>query len=272
MKQGAYPGTRAVLRAIRVLKAFTPEAPERRLLELCRVAGLSKGTAYRLLTALESEGMVERVREAEAWRLGSESLALGSRALAGLDLRSAAQAELRALAEETRETITLEVLVGTDTLILDEAMGGHVVGTLPSVGTRWPAHATSTGKALLAELPAAALEQLLPARLARSTPRTLAQRARLLADLQRVRARGYATSVEELEPGFAAVGAAVRGAGGQAIAAISVGGLRDRVAARLPGLGREAMAAAARISARVGHRDAAVRGQHVPASRKARLA
>ena len=255
MKPRAYPGTQAVLRAVSLLKAFTPGSPELRLQELSRSVALNKTTAYRLLTALESEGMVERAPEGEAWRLGPEIVALGSRALGGVDLRSAARGELRALAAETLETVTLEVLAGAETLILDEAMGSYVVGTMPSVGTRWPAHATSTGKALLAELSAEGRAALLPARLARPTPRTIGDRVALERELRRVKARGYATSVEELEPGFAAVGAAVRSADGVLVGAISVGGPRSRITARVGALGKAVAAAAARISARLGHRE-----------------
>jgi len=270
---GAYPGTQAVLRAVSLLKAFTAESPELRLQQLSRGAGLNKTTAYRLLTALESEGMVERSPAGEAWRLGAETVALGRRALGGADLRSAARGELVRLAAETRETVTLEVLAGAETLILDEVMGSYVVGTMPSVGTRWPAHATSTGKALLAELTGEGRAALLPARLARRTPRSIGDRAALERELQRVRERGHAASVEELEPGFAAVGAVVRSAAGAPVGAISVGGPRSRLTpARMADLGRRVPAAAARISARLGHGEENGHGARVPvASRKARV-
>jgi IclR family acetate operon transcriptional repressor len=260
----AYPGTQAVARAVGLLKAFSPETPELRLQELCASVGLNKTTAYRLLKALEGEGMVERAPDGDAWRLGPEIVALGSRALGGVDLRAAAREEIRALAAETRETVTLEVLAGAETLILDEAMGGHVIGTMPSVGTRWPAHATSTGKALLAELSEDARAALLPKHLARPTPRTIGDRGVLERELQRVLARGWATSMEELEPGFAAVGAVVRSAAGQPLGAISVGGPRSRIGARMEALGRRVSAAAARLSARLGHREEDGRGIKAP--------
>jgi DNA-binding IclR family transcriptional regulator len=156
------------------------------------------------------------------------------------------------------------VLAGADTLILDEVMGGHVVGAVPSVGTRWPAHATSTGKALLAALPAEGRTALLPARLPRATPRTIGDRAALEREMQRVLARGFAASVEELEPGFVAVAAVVRSSTGQPIGAISVGGPRSRIGARLEALGRRVSVAAARLSARLGQRDENGRGMRAP--------
>ena len=258
MKRRAYPGTQAVLRAISLLKAFTPTRPERGLAELAWLSGLNKTTVYRLLTALESEGMIQRGPENEAYRLGPELLALGSRALGAGDLRLASRAELRTLAQATRETATLEMLVDDDVLILDESMGGHVLGSMPSVGTRWPAHATSTGKVLLAHLP----EQELDARLRRPraalTAKTLTERSRLERELMRARKRGYATTTEELEPGFVAVAAPLRSATSAVVAAISVGGPRARLTPdRMADLARQLPAAAARISEQLGFRGAA---------------
>jgi DNA-binding IclR family transcriptional regulator len=272
MKSRAYPGTQAVLRAIGLLKAFPPERPERGLTELAGAAGLNRTTAYRLLTALESEGMVERAPEGQAYRLGTELLVLGLRAHGAADLRTAARAELLALAGETRETATLEVLVGRDTLILDEAMGSHVIGGMPSLGQRWPAHATSTGKALLAHLPEATLRSFLTAPLPAVTPRTLTDPRALERDLDRVRRRGWAVSAEELEPGFLAVGAPVRAVGGGVVAAISVGGPKSRLtAARLGVIAARLPTAAARISARLGYAQEQVgRGKPLAATGKAR--
>ena len=267
----AYPGTQAVLRAVALLKAFTPDRPERGLAELARTVGLNKTTAYRLLAALEGERMLERGRDGESYRLGPELVALGGRAQGALDLREASRAVLAGLAQETRETATLEVLVGRHTLIIEEAMGSYVLGSMPSIGTRWPAHATSTGKTILAFLSEEERNLALPRVLPQVTPRTLGDRAALERDLARVRERGYALSQEELEPGFVAVGAPVYAADGRVVAAISVGGPRVRltpetvakVACRLP-------LAAARVSERLGHPLPSPARAVRPTTRKAR--
>jgi IclR family acetate operon transcriptional repressor len=245
----AYPGTQAVVRAVRLLKACAAH-PAPRLGDLCRSQGLHKTTAYRLLSALQNEGLLERTED-EAYRLGPEMIAFGNRALGAPQLRDAARRELDALAEATRETATLEVLAGDEVLILDEAMGGRVVGTLPSVGTRWPAHATSTGKVLLAHRSNGhAHPRPLPA----FTARTIVDPAVLARELARVRRRGYAVSAEELENGFVAVGAPVHAADGTVVAAISVGGPRTRLTApRITEGARLVRTAAARISRTLGY-------------------
>jgi DNA-binding IclR family transcriptional regulator len=248
-----YPGTQAVLRAVSLLKAFSVEQPERGLAELSRAVRLNKTTAYRLLSALESEGLVERGSGGEGYRLGPELLAMGSRAQGAGALRAAARPELLGLAQETRETATLEVRLGRDTLILDEALGSYVVGSTPSIGTRWPAHATSTGKVMLAHLPEAALADWLAGPLPALTPRTLSDPAALRRELQRVRERGSATSLEELEAGFVAVGAPVRSATVEVVAALSVGGPRGRLSPeRLAVLAKAVTARAGQLSRRLG--------------------
>ena len=240
-------------RAIGLLKAFTPEQPRRRMIELSHALGLNKTTVYRLLTALESEGMVER--DGEVYRLGPELLALGARASGAADLRAAAREELEALAAEMRETATLEMLVGRHMLILDEVRGHHVLGTLPWAGTRWPVHATSTGKVLLAELPPDALEALLAEPLEAFTARTITDVAAFRRELARVRQRGYAVSAEELESGFVAVGAPVRSAGGRVAAALSLGGPKVRLTPRRVEVFAEALVeAAGRTSDRLGYK------------------
>ncbi len=251
-----YPGTQAVLRAVSLLKAFSDTQPEWGLTDLARALRLNKTTAYRLLTALESEGMVARNPLTEAYRLGPEAIAIGGRALRSNDLRTASHAELAALAETTRETATLEVMADGQVLILDEALGPHVVGNTQSIGTRWPAHATSTGKVLLAHLPENKLKEYLRQRqpLVRFNPQTISDPAKLRTELERVREQGYATVLGELEVGFVAVGAPVRNHEGQVAAAISVGGPSVRLTTRrLDELSALVRQAAARISARLGY-------------------
>lgn len=252
----AVPGAQTVARAVSLLKAFSDARPAWRLAELARAAHLHKATAHRLLAALEREGMVARDPSGEHYRLGPEAIALGARAARANDLRTVSRAALESLSADTGETATLELLVGRDMLILDEVPGHALVGATASLGSRSPVHATSTGKAVLAALPVEERRQILGARLARCTERTVVSLPLLERDLARARRHGYATALEELEAGYAAVGAAVRDHEGKIVAAVSIGGPSQRfLAARLPALGRQVRAAAARISAALGYRE-----------------
>jgi DNA-binding IclR family transcriptional regulator len=239
-----------------LLKAVAAGGPEPRLTDLARKVRLNKSTVFRLLSALEGAQMVERT-PGNAYRLGPELLRLSSQshALDKAALQDAARPALRALAAETRETVTLEVLVGEEVLVLDEATGGHVVAAVRSLGERWPAHATSTGKVLLASLSDAELDARLRRRLTSYTPRTITDGAALRRELERVRAGGYATAVEELELGFVAIGAPVRAPSGEVVAAISVGGPKARFpAATVAAIAQKLPAAVDAVSARLGWR------------------
>ena len=192
-RSAPYPGAQAVGRAVAILKAFSDAQPRLTLAEISRTTRLNRATAYRLVSALEQEGLIARAAGDEAYQLGPEAIALGGRALRANALRPASRLELEALAQATHETATLEILVDRDILILDEVVSPHLVAGAPSLGTRWPAHATSTGKALLAFAPEAELSAFLRRSLAAFTPHTLSAPDALRAALAEVRRRGWAT-------------------------------------------------------------------------------
>jgi IclR family acetate operon transcriptional repressor len=228
MRDQAPPqGAQAALRAIRLLKLFTAEAPELQLAEISGLSGLNKTTAHRLLQALHSEELLDRNPGNGAYRLGPGMMALGVQALSSNDLRIRARPLLKRLAEETGETATLEVPIDDTMLILDEVTSKHFVGASGNVGTRWPIHATSTGKALIA------FEQNGPKRLkselASLTARTITEFEVLEKQLGDIRRRGFAETVDELEEGFSGVGAVVRGGMGEVLGALSICGPSQRM-------------------------------------------
>jgi len=220
-------GAQAALRAIRLLKQFTAEKPELQLAEISASAGLNKTTTHRLLQALHSEELLERNPANGAYRLGRGMMALGVQALSNNDLRLRARPFLKRLAEETGETATLEVPVDDTMLILDEVSGRHFVGASGNVGTRWPIHATSTGKAFLA------FEQhgsnRLGEKLASYTSKTITERDSLERQLGEIRNRGFAETVDDLEEGLTGVGGVARGRLGETLGAPSICGPSHRM-------------------------------------------
>lgn len=250
-----YPGTQAVRRALTLLQAFDDAQPERGLSDLARVVGLNKTTTFRLLSALEGEGLVSKSAGGETYRLGPAAITLGARALRSNTLYAASRTELETLAAQTGETATLEILVGADTLILDEVRGQFLIGATPEIGTRWPAHTTSTGKAILAFLPRSVVQELLPHDLEARTKKSISDRERFFSELERIRKLGYAAAVEELEAGFVAIGAPVLDHTGSVVAAISLGGPKARFTQeRIAELGVLVKEGAARVSERIGFR------------------
>ncbi len=220
-------GAQAALRAVRLLKLFTPERPELQLAEISDIAGLNKTTAHRLLQALHSESLVDRNRERGAYRLGPVLMAVGVQAQSSNDLRLRARPLLKRLAEDSGETATLEVPIDDTMLILDEVTSRHFVGAAGNVGTRWPIHATSTGKAFIAfdEHGTARVGDKLRA----LTRHTITDRGQLETQLDDIRRRGYGESVDELEDGFSGVAAVVRGRAGEVCGALSICGPTQRL-------------------------------------------
>ena len=250
----APPGTQAVIRAIRLLKALTETDREMTLHALSDAVDLTKTTTHRLLAALESEGLVVRGSTQNAYRLGPAVVAMGLQALRTDDLREAVRPTLEKLADETGETATLEILSDNQMLILDEAAGPHLISASIEIGTRWPLHATSTGKAVLACLSEEQRRSLLKKPLNKYTSATLSNYQDLSRELERIRKNGYATATDEIETGFNAVAAVLLGPTGEPLGAISVGGPSARVPRQsLRDLGIKIKAAADRISGRLGY-------------------
>ena len=252
--RGAPEGAQAVSRALSILLAFDTEHATRELGEISAELGLNKTTTFRLLGALERERFVVRDGRPGAYRLGPALIALGARARRANDLHRVAHAVLEELAAETGETATLEILVGDEVLIVDEVHGRFLLSSHSEIGTRWPAHAASTGKALLAANPEVAERVAAAGKgLPKLGPNTIRSRARLMRELEEVRRRGFAIGLEEIEPAYTALGAPIRGGDGSVVAAISIGGPTARLGrSRLPALGALVRAAADRISEGLG--------------------
>ncbi|MFL5595640.1 MAG: IclR family transcriptional regulator [Gemmatimonadaceae bacterium] len=218
-------GTRAVVRAISVLKTLGRSTSAYGITELGTATGLSKATVFRLLGALEIEGLVARDTTSGAYRLGPQLISLGASALSTTDLRAIAHDELMRVAEESGETATLEILTHGKVYIVDEVQGRFLFGATPEIGRSWPAHATSTGKLLLA----LADPRSTPARLTRYASKTITSRVQFERELARIRQQDYAIAVDELESGLVAIAAPIRNHLGLVIAAISINGPGSRL-------------------------------------------
>jgi DNA-binding IclR family transcriptional regulator len=242
----------SVRRALRALELIA-EAGELGVSELGRRLDVHKATASRLIATLSERGIVERDPVTEKYRLGFGLIRLAGAAMAGLDLVRTARPVLEELAERTRETVNLGVLSGDGVVYIDQVTGTRSIVAVSWVGRRTPLHCTSNGKVLLAHLDDVERNQLLGGALERATPNTLTDPSKLRAQLEEIRIRGYAQTMEELEEGLNAVSAPVRRADGEVVAALSVSGPAFRMRpVDLPRMGHLTMEAATAISRRLG--------------------
>lgn len=221
--------------------------------EIASELGVHKSTVSRIVAALEARGYVEQLADRGKYRLGF-SVARLARATSGqLDLVKQGQAACDALALDTGETTNLAVLDSDRIVNVAEAVGSAGIALRTWVGQSCPAHATSSGKVLLAGLGAAALRDRLPSRLESFTDSTVTLRTVLEAELEAVRERGWADVREELEVGLNAVAAPIHGADARVVAALSVSGPSYRLSSEaFHDVAERTVAAAEDISRRLG--------------------
>jgi DNA-binding IclR family transcriptional regulator len=247
------PGTQAIDRAAELLVRIVESPRPLAVGELAASSGLPKSTTSRVLGALERHGLVQR---AGGLRPGPVLLRLAQRGLPAGELVELAEEALRRLADESGETINLAVPTPLGVAHLAQRDSPHFVGVANWVGRHVPLHCTANGKVFLAYGVAP-----LPERPESRTRRTIVGRAELEAALEQVRARGYATAVDELELGLSAVAAPVHAAGGEVVAALSVSGPTIRLTARrIDQLAPLLLEQARGLAARLGHESEAARG------------
>jgi len=251
---GAGGGGVAVVRnALRVLTAFSFEHPILGVTELSRHLGLPKSSVSRLAKTLANEGFLTPVTG--GYRLALKLHELGALVVSGVALREVAHAKLVQLRNATGETVHLAVLDGTEVIYLDRIESPNTLHFFTRIGMRMPAHSTSSGKAMLAFLPPAALDAVVAKGLARLTPRTLCTRSALERALEEVRKNGWAASVDESEPGLNSLAAPILDYTSQVIAAISVAGPSERLSAStMQRVAQQLKAATAEISREMGYR------------------
>lgn len=212
-------GVQSIARAGTVLRALEAAPTGLTLSQLSTAVGLPKSTVHRLVAALTEEELVGAAPDGRI-RLGGGLARLGAvtREALSHDLMPI----LQKLHADVGETVDLAVLDGTVVRFLEQLPAPHRLRAVSAVGAAFPLHCTANGKALLAALPEEQVIALLPARLERFTPSTIATRDVLRAQLAQVRSEGVAFDREEHTEGICAVGAAVRNATGAPVAAISV--------------------------------------------------
>jgi DNA-binding IclR family transcriptional regulator len=222
-RQETRPEPVAALRnGVRVLKAFSVAEPVLGVTEIARRLGLSPSTVYRALTTLADEGLVERDPDSDRYRLSVGVVALAGPLLANLDIRDVARPYLEHLALACRESVNLGVWNRVEAINIEQVPGPGVIKHLAPLGRRNPAHASATGKVLLAHAEPRDVHEVLDRGLQRFTERTIVDPAVLREELARVRGEGYALNDEELLPELVAVAAPVFDHRGRVVAAVSI--------------------------------------------------
>jgi IclR family pca regulon transcriptional regulator len=237
-------------RGLAVICAFDRDHAELTLSEVAAKTGVTRATARRFLLTLQSLGYVRT--DGRFFSLTPRVLELGYAYLSSLSLPEVAEPHLEALVAEVNESSSVSVLDGDDVVYVARVPVSRIMAVAISVGTRFPAYATSMGRVLLSGLSEAELETYLgKVSLEKLTGRTLTTISALRTEVGRVRGQGYSLVDQELEEGLRAVAAPIRDRTGRVVASLNISAHASRTSLEamrrnlLPPL----LAAAARISA-----------------------
>lgn len=207
-------------RGLAVIKAFDGSRPRMTLSEVARQTNLTRATARRFLHTLVALGYTDTDGR-EFW-LRPKILELGYAYLSSLSLPDVAASHLKSLADQVNESASVSVLDGADIVYVARVPTRRIMTVSISVGTRFPAFATSMGRVLLASLPAAEAAERLAGELPALTRNTITSNELLLSELDRVREQGWALVDQELELGLRSIAAPIRDARRTVVAAMNV--------------------------------------------------
>lgn len=213
----------SVARALDLLEILGDANGEMSLNELASKAGLNASTCHHLLATLAQRGFVGRSPRTRGYFLGPRITELSESRLKQFNLLDEAMPELRRLNDQTLEAVYLAVLQGLSLVTL-----ARLDSKLPirvgsdGAGKSDAAHATATGKAILAWLPEAEIARVIAhGGLKQFTDKTISAISELMEDLRLVRRNGFSMDNEEFQPGVVCVGAAIRDHSGAVIGSIS---------------------------------------------------
>lgn len=244
----------SVDRAFDILEALAHSSGKLSLAEISAHTGLNVSTCHHLIATIARRGYVIQSSDSKKYSLSSKIFELSEARAGQIDLVDVAMPYMNHLNRETGEAIHLCALEGVDLLTLAKLGSHHAVRVDSTVSKANAAHATATGKAILAWLPENEFDEILAAKgMERFTERTIVDRNRLLAHLRKVRRHGYAEDVEEFEPGVVCVGAAIRGHKGLVAGSVSISLPTMRVTEDvLSKIRKQVMDTAAEISREIG--------------------
>lgn len=247
-----------VIRAIAVLRYIAAGNRCRGMSKASKALGINRTTMIRLIATLRDEGMIEEIADGGGYRLGTGLIALAYEALNERGVVQVSRPFLVDLVRELNLSSHLGVLEGREIVYLVRQTPNSHLASNVREGTHLPAHATTIGRILLAQMPREALHALygnieLPA----FTAKTRTTLPELEAQLAEDRARGIAWSMANFEPEIGSAAVPVYDYQGKAVAAINVTGhasVFEQSNPQLPQIERALREAARGISEALGYR------------------
>ena len=217
-------GIQALDRAFLILDVIADAGGEAKLTEIANIAGLNISTCHHLISTLHNWGYVARGPNSRSYVLGSRILHLSAACLRQVDLPRRAQSFVDRLNDQTCEAVHLAIMQDTNLVNVLRRDARHAVRVDAGLGGNSnAAHATATGKAILAWLPPTELDRIVADKgLPAFTPHTITDIDRLKEELRLTRRNGFAVDREEFQLGVVCIGAAIRDHAGAVVGSIGV--------------------------------------------------
>lgn len=215
-------GAQSFARGINVLQLIADAPSSISRAELMETCGLTRPTLYRVLSSLESEGLIEATAD-KRYRLGGRLVILARTALAQNDVRRIAKPALAKLRDATGETVHLAIRSGDELVYIDKIESREIVRMSSTIGTRVLLHSTSVGKAFLSAMSADEADALIQRiELPAITQFTATSREALRKTIRTARLDGFVRDDQENEIGIVCFGAATCESADQPVASVSV--------------------------------------------------
>lgn len=239
---------------VAILDCFSTDQTELGVREVARQAELATSTAGRLMAEMKELGILQQNTANRTYSLGTKILAWSGVYLSSLDLRTIALPIMGDLRRTTSETVSLYLLDENERLCVERLESQHNVRMVARVGHRLPLYAGSAGKAILAFLPQARVDQIIAETVFEPlTPMTIVDPAALRNELKKIRLSGFAESHGEWIQEASGVAAPILGQGGEVIGALSISGPGSRFTPmRVSEYAAEVMKAAGLLSKSMG--------------------
>lgn len=227
-------------RALSVLNELSRHNQGLTLSELAQKVTLPTSTAHRLLTTLQNERYVRFAKEHNLWFVGVQAFEVGAAFVRSRDIVCIARPFMRRLMEESGETVNIAVHDNGEVVFLEQVESRNMMRAIAGPGGRVPAHSSGIGKAFLASMSQAEAMAVIKRQGPEcSVSKSLISRERFMAELKRIRKRGYAVDDEDFAVGLRCVAGMIYNEHGEPIAGISISGPTARITDdRIPELGR----------------------------------
>jgi DNA-binding IclR family transcriptional regulator len=216
-------------RVIAILDCFSLDKPALGVREVARKTNLSPSTVGRIMAYMREVGILNQDSETQLYMMGSKVLAWAGIYMVTSDVRTIALPVMVRLQEQTRETISLYILEGSERVCVERLESPETVRIVARIGRRIPLYAGSAGKVFLAFMPEDRSEMILrDIDLVPMTEQTITNVDALRANLDQIREKGYAVSRGEWIIDASGTAAPIFDQRGQITAAISISGPGQR--------------------------------------------